>query len=236
MKKYLKKEQSPEITRRQLMIGTAGLLFTAAVGGLRNGIASGHELPPLPYPEDALEPVISERTLGFHYGKHHQGYFDNLAKQIAGSSMEKMPLEEIIRATVSDPEKTGIFNNAAQVWNHTFYWKSLKPGGTSVPPALKPVIDKSFGSLENCRKELLQAAVTQFASGWAWLVKDGDRLSVVKTPNAHTPLTSNQTPLLTIDVWEHAYYLDYQNRRADHVSAVIDKLLNWEFALENYQR
>ncbi|HSW38550.1 MAG TPA: superoxide dismutase [Acidobacteriota bacterium] len=227
---------SLEITRRQMFAGTAGVLFTAAAGGLPGVFAAKHELPPLPYAENALEPVISARTIGFHYGRHHLGYLNNLNKQVAGTPMEKMSLEEIMMATVNDSEKAGVFNNAAQVWNHTFYWRSLKPGGASVPPALKSAIDKSFGSLENLKKDLSEAAVTQFASGWAWLVRDGDRLKVEKTPNAHTPFTGGRQPLLTIDVWEHAYYLDYQNRRADHVAAVIDKLLNWDFALENYRR
>jgi Fe-Mn family superoxide dismutase len=187
----------------------------------------------LPYAADALEPVISSRTIEFHYGKHHQGYINNLNKLIAGTPMADMSLEKIITSTVNDSEKTVIFNNAAQVWNHTFFWKSLKPGGTSVPAGLMPVIETNFGTLDNLKKEISQAAVTQFGSGWAWLVKEGDRLKVVKTSNAQCPLTSGQKPLLTIDVWEHAYYLDYQNRRADYIAAIIDKLLNWEFALEN---
>jgi Fe-Mn family superoxide dismutase len=145
-----------------------------------------------------------------------------------------MPLEKVVSATAGKPDKVAIFNNAAQTWNHTFYWQSLKPKGGGEPPAaLKQKIEASFGSLEACKKELANAAVTQFASGWAWLVKDGDKLKVVKTGNADTPITQTAKPLLTIDVWEHAYYLDYQNRRADYVNSVIEKLINWEFAAEN---
>ncbi len=191
-------------------------------------------LPPLPYAENALEPVISAKTIGFHYGKHHKGYVDNLNKLITGTDYSDLPLEEIIKGTAGRPERVAIFNNAAQTWNHTFYWKSLKPmGGGEPPAALKQKIEASFGSVEDCKKQLAAAAVSQFGSGWAWLVLDGAQLKVVKTANADNPLTTEMKPLLTIDVWEHAYYLDYQNLRADYANAVLDKLINWEFALEN---
>ena len=189
---------------------------------------------PLPYAENALEPVITAHTISFHYGKHHKGYVDNLNKLVAGTEYAGMPLEKIITATAGVAEKTAIFNNAAQIWNHTFYWNSLKPKGGGEPPAaLKQKIEASFGSVDACKKELAAAAVSQFGSGWAWLVLDGDKLKVVKTANAETPLTKGLKPLLTVDVWEHAYYLDYQNRRADYVAALLDKLVNWEFALKN---
>jgi Fe-Mn family superoxide dismutase len=224
------------ITRRQMLM-SAGVLVMAATGcNLRNGSAGEHLLPDLPYPKDALEPVISARTLDFHYGKHHQGYVNNLNRLIGGTPMEDMALEEIITATADDVEKAGIFNNAAQVWNHTFFWKSLKPGGSNMPPELQSAIDKSFGGMDGFKKEMAQAAATQFGSGWAWLVREGNALEVVKTSNAGCPLTAGQVPLLTIDVWEHAYYLDYQNRRGDYVAAVIEKLLNWEFAQENLNK
>jgi superoxide dismutase, Fe-Mn family len=194
-------------------------------------------LPPLPYEQSALQPVISANTLSFHYGKHHKTYVDTLNKLITGSEFADMPLEKIIRATASQAEHAAIFNNAAQTWNHTFYWHSLKPKGGGEPPAtLKRLMDSSFGSVDACKKELASAAVGQFGSGWAWLVLDGEKLKVVKTGNANTPLTQAVKPLLTIDVWEHAYYLDYQNRRADHVNAVLDSLVNWEFATENLGR
>lgn len=193
-----------------------------------------HALPPLPYADNALEPVISAKTLGFHYGKHHKTYVDNLNKLVAGTELADKSLEEVITATAGQADKAGIFNNAAQVWNHTFYWNSLSPKGGGEPPSsLKQKIEASFGDLDAFKKELANAAVTQFGSGWAWLVKDGDSLKIIKTSNADLPLTKGLKPLLTIDVWEHAYYLDYQNRRPDYVSAVLDKLINWRFAADN---
>jgi Fe-Mn family superoxide dismutase len=195
------------------------------------------ELPPLPYAQDALAPVISAETLSFHYGKHHKAYVDNLNKLVAGTALSETPLEAVIAAVAGQADKAGIFNNAAQTWNHTFFWNSLKPHGGGVPTgAVGKAIDAAFGGYENFKKEFSNAAMTQFGSGWAWLVSDKGALRVVKTANADTPLTSGLTPLLTIDVWEHAYYLDYQNRRADFVAAVIDKLLNWEFANANLAR
>jgi Fe-Mn family superoxide dismutase len=196
--------------------------------------ASPHVLPSLPYKDNALEPVISANTIGFHYGKHHKGYVDNLNKLIAETEFVGQTLEKIIAATAGKADKTAIFNNAAQIWNHSFYWNSLSPKGGGEPPAgLKQKIEASFGSLDACKKELATAATTQFGSGWGWLVLDGGKLKVVKTGNADTPLTTGVKPLLTIDVWEHAYYLDYQNRRADYINAVLDKLINWNFAAEN---
>ena len=193
-----------------------------------------HVLPPLPYAQNALDPVISTRTIGFHYGKHHKGYVDTLNKLIAGTELSNHSLEKLIAETAGKAEKVAIFDNAAQTWNHTFYWRSLRPKGGGEPPAaLKQRIEASFGNLDACKKELATAATTEFGSGWAWLVLEGDRLKVVKTANAETPLTKGVKPLLTIDVWEHAYYLDYQNRRPDYVNAVLDKLINWDFAAEN---
>jgi len=196
------------------------------------------ELPPLPYAQDALAPVISAETLSFHYGKHHKAYVDNLNKLVAGTELSETPLEQVIAAVAGKPDKVGIFNNAAQTWNHTFFWNSLTPhrGGGAPAGAVAKAIDAAFGSYENFKKEFSNAAMTQFGSGWAWLVADKGGLRVVKTGNADTPLTMGLTPLLTIDVWEHAYYLDYQNRRADFVAAVIDRLLSWEFANANLAR
>ena len=191
-------------------------------------------LPPLPYADNSLDPVISANTISFHYGKHHKGYVDNLNKLIAGTEFADMPLEKIITETTGKADKTAIFNNAAQTWNHTFYWRSLRPKGGGEPPAvLKQKIEASFGTLDVCKKELATAAMAQFGSGWVWLVLDSNKLKVVKTANADLPLTKGIKPLLTIDVWEHAYYLDYQNRRADYVNAVLDKLINWGFAADN---
>ncbi len=193
--------------------------------------AAAYVLPPLPYAEGALAPVISANTISFHYGKHHKGYVDNLNKLITGTEFAGLPLEKIIIATAGKADQAAIFNNASQAWNHAFYWNSLAPDGGGEPPAaLKQKIEASFGTVDACKKELAAAATTQFGSGWAWLVLDGDKLKVVKTGNADAPLTKDMKPLLTIDVWEHAYYLDYQNRRADYVNAVLDKLSNWSFA------
>jgi Fe-Mn family superoxide dismutase len=195
---------------------------------------SPHILPPFPYAENAFEPVITTKTISFHYGKHHKGYVDNLNKFIAGTEYAVLSLEKIITSTAGQPERTAIFNNAAQTWNHTFYWNSMRPNGGGEPPAaLKQKIEASFGTVEACKKELASTAVSQFGSGWAWLVLEGDMLKVVKTANADIPMTLGLKPLLALDVWEHAYYLDYQNRRADYVNAVLDKLINWEFALQN---
>ena len=195
---------------------------------------SPHVLPPLPYADSALDPVITAHTISFHYGKHHQTYVDNLNKLVAGTEYSAMSLEKIISATAGRVETTAIFNNAAQIWNHTFYWKSMRAKGGGEPPAaLKEKMMTAFGSVDACKKEFASTAVSQFGSGWAWLVLEDDRLKIVKTANADIPLMPNRKLLLTIDVWEHAYYLDYQNRRADYVNAVLDKLINWEFALQN---
>jgi len=196
--------------------------------------AALHVLPPMPYAESALDPAISANTIGFHYGKHHKGYVDTLNKLIAGTELAHLSLEKLIAETTGKADKIAIFNNAAQVWNHTFYWRSLRPmGGGDPPAALKQRIEASFGNLDACKKELATAATTQFGSGWVWLVLEAGKLKVIKTGNAETPLTDGVKPLLTIDVWEHAYYLDYQNRRVDYVNAVLNKLIDWSFAADN---
>jgi len=199
--------------------------------------ASPVTLPPLPYEQSALQPVISANTLGFHHGKHHKTYVDTLNKLIGGTEFADMPLEKIVKATANQPDHADIFNNAGQAWNHNFYWRSMRPSGGGEPPAaLKRLMESSFGSVDACKNELSKAAVGEFGSGWAWLAQDGDKLKIIKTGNANSPLTLGAKPLLTIDVWEHAYYLDYQNRRVDYVNAVIDKLANWNFAAENLGR
>ena len=195
-------------------------------------------LEPLPYADNALEPVISAKTLSFHYGKHHAGYLATLNKLIAGTPYEGQPLEAIVRKAAAE-QAVPIFNNAAQVWNHTFYWNSLAPVGAGGAPegAFGDALSRDFGSFTNLKAALADAAVKRFGSGWAWLVAKGGKLSVVSTPNAETPLTqAGVTPLLTVDVWEHAYYLDWQNRRADYVAAILDKLANWKFAALNFSR
>ena len=191
-------------------------------------------LAPLPYAVNALEPVISGRTLSFHHGKHHRLYVETLNQLIAGTELADLPLAEIVAATAGQKQHVAVFSNAAQAWNHSFYWRCLKPrGGGEPPPALKQKMESAFGSVEACKRELATSAVAQFGGGWAWLALEGATLKVVTTSNAATPLTQGVRPLLAIDVCEHAYYLDYQNKRADHVGALIDKLANWEFAAEN---
>ncbi len=193
------------------------------------------QLPPLPWGESALAPHISQETISFHYGKHHKAYVDNANKMLEGSDLASKPLEEIVRATAGKPDKKGLFNNTAQVWNHTFYWNSLSPKGGGQPSGrLLDRIKSDFGDFAAFKEALSKAAVSQFGSGWAWLVEEGGKLKVEQTPNAENPLASTgKKPLLTIDVWEHAYYIDYRNKRPDYVTVVIDKLLNWEFAAKN---
>jgi len=194
-------------------------------------------LPELPYSKDALSPYISSNTLEFHYGKHHKTYVDNLNKLIEGTELAKLSLEEIIRTVATDSAKIGIFNNAAQVWNHSFYWQCLKKGGGSKPAgSIAEKINETWGSFDKFAEELKNAGVTQFGSGWSWLVEDGKELKIIKTANADTPLAHGQKALLTIDVWEHAYYLDYQNRRPDYISAVIQNLINWDFVNANLSK
>ncbi|MDD2706584.1 MAG: superoxide dismutase [Verrucomicrobiae bacterium] len=187
-------------------------------------------LPELPYAKEALAPVISANTLDFHRGKHHNAYVVNGNKLLAGTEFEKMDAEAIMRKTAGDPARAGIFNNVAQAWNHAFYWKCMKPGGGGRPTGLIAArIAESFGGYEKFAEEFKTAGATQFGSGWAWLVLADGKLQVVKTPNADTPLVRGQKPLLTVDVWEHAYYLDYQNRRPDYLAAFVEKLINWDF-------
>lgn len=195
------------------------------------------ELPPLPYDLNALEPHISANTLSFHYGKHHQAYVTNLNGLIEGTDLATKSLEDIIRTTVDDKDKVGVFNNAAQVWNHTFYWHSMSPQGGGKPKgALAERINKDFGSYEEFTKLFKQAGVSQFGSGWAWLVlnKDG-KLEIMKTANADLPMVHGKKALITCDVWEHAYYLDYQNRRPDYVEIFLNHLINWNFAEKNFE-
>jgi Fe-Mn family superoxide dismutase len=190
-----------------------------------------HQLPALPYAKDALAPVISAETIEYHYGKHHQTYVTNLNNLIKGTEFENASLEEIVLKS-----NGGIFNNAAQVWNHTFYWNGFKPNGGGAPKGeLAVAIDKAFGSFEEFKKQFSQKAMTTFGSGWAWLVKNKDgSLTLESTSNAGTPLTSGQTPLLTIDVWEHAYYVDYRNARAKYVEEFWS-IVNWDFVEANFK-
>ncbi|MDR6208094.1 Fe-Mn family superoxide dismutase [Paraburkholderia graminis] len=198
--------------------------------------ASPQTLPPLPYAENALEPVISADTIALHYGKHHRAYFDNLAKLTPNTPFAGQSLEALIVATHGDPEHEAIFNNAGQAWNHNFYWQSLSPSKTHLSPELKAAIEHDFGSVDALNEKLAAISAAQFGSGWGWLVSDHGKLSVMKTSNADNPLTHGLVPLLTIDVWEHAYYLQYQNRRPEYLKKVIAQLINWDFASTNFAR
>ncbi|WP_176057549.1 superoxide dismutase [Paraburkholderia sp. BCC1876] len=197
---------------------------------------SPQALPPLPYAENALEPTISARTVGIHYGKHHRAYFDNLHKLLAGTPLEQASLEQIIVQSHDQPMLADVFNNAAQAWNHNFYWNSLSPAATTPSAKLQAAIERKFGSIEALSKALVATSASQFGSGWGWLVVDRGELAVVKTGNAETPFTAGLAPLLTVDVWEHAYYLDYQNRRPDYLVATVSRHLNWAFASANFER
>lgn len=191
-------------------------------------------LPPLPFEKNALEPYISSQTLEYHYGKHHNTYVVNTNNLTKETELENISLEDIIMRSVNDSTKIALFNNAAQVWNHTFYWNSLKPNGGGLPNgAVGQKISADFGSYENFVNLFKEAALAQFGSGWAWLVIDNGKLNIIKTTNADTPIAHGIKPILCIDVWEHAYYLDYKNGRADYTNAVIKNLLNWDFANEN---
>ncbi len=219
------------------MLGGA-MLFTAPFFfGRTAQAAETVVLPPLPYGENALEPYISARTISFHYGKHHAGYVKKTNTLLEGSGLEGESLDKIVVAASENPELTNLFNNAAQVWNHNFYWLSMKPGGGGQPQGL--LLDKvveDFGSADAMYTDLAAKAGGQFGSGWAWLVLEHGKLSCVNTPNANTPLAMGMTSLLCIDVWEHAYYLDYQNRRGDYVQGIIEHLIDWEFAAENLRK
>lgn len=187
-------------------------------------------LPDLPYSKDALAPYISANTLEFHHGKHHKTYVDNANKLLADTDLAGETMESIIVKTAGDASRMGIFNNVAQIWNHSFYWQGMQPnGGGPATGAVAAKIQATWGSFDKFAEEFKNAGLTQFGSGWAWLVQDTDQLKIVKTANADNPLAHGQKPLLTVDVWEHAYYLDYQNRRADYLNTFVEKLINWNF-------
>jgi Fe-Mn family superoxide dismutase len=210
------------------LIGAISLALLIAACG------KGTEKPsivqePLGYKMDALEPYISGQTMRFHYGKHYAGYVDTANQLLKGGRFEGKTAEEIILLTSGKKEYTPIFNNVAQAWNHAFFWKCLKPGGATIGGELADRIVKSFGSLDTFKRQFLEAAKSQFGSGWTWLVLDGKTLKIVTTANADTPIAHGLKPLFTVDVWEHAYYLDYQNRRADYVQNILDHLANWDF-------
>ncbi|MGE0733376.1 MAG: Fe-Mn family superoxide dismutase [Alphaproteobacteria bacterium] len=228
-------------SRRRFLAVSAATAGLVAIGGsampfvARAQPAGKLVVPKLPYADNALAPVISAQTIGFHYGKHHIGYADAANRMLETDALHDQPLIEIIKSTVGNPGKAALFNAAAQVWNHTFYWNSLRPNGGGKPSGrLAGMIEASFGDFDKFKAAFAALTIGQFASGWGWLCREGGKLTLRRTGNADTPVyVQGVKPLLTIDVWEHAYYLDYQNRRTDYVNAVIDKLINWEFADRN---
>lgn len=223
------------ISRRLFLAGAAATAGTLAAPRILRA-AEPYEQAPLPYAENALEPVISATTISFHYGKHHAAYVGNLNKALAAApELAELTFEELLRTTAINPNRVAIYNNLAQHWNHAFYWNSMRPGGGGEPKGkLRDKIESDLGGYEKFREAFKAAAAAQFGSGWAWLILGAnDKLAIGKTANADNPVVKGDKALLTIDVWEHAYYLDYQNRRADYVAAWMDKLINWDFAEQN---
>lgn len=224
-----------DIDRRHLVMYGASLAGAAALGMAVPALAgqkakADFKLPPLPYPQDALEPVISKRTISFHYGKHHAGYVKKLNRFAGGSKYATMPLQQVIKESWQ-AKNMKVFNNAAQVMNHALYWHSLRPNGGGKPGGeLLKRLQADFGGYDAFCQEFIKQAAGRFGSGWAWLVQDQGRLAIMTTSNAETPLTMGKKPLLVVDVWEHAYYLDYQNQRGRYLKEVVQKLLNWDQA------
>jgi len=209
---------------------TAVLLSSVSSKAAQEAV-TGYKPAPLPYAENALEPIITEKTVQFHYGKHHKGYADKLTDLVKGTPLADKKIVELIILSTDQADKVALFNNAAQVWNHDFFWTSMKPNGGGIPTGkLADMIKESFGSFDEFKKQFIDTATSQFGSGWTWLVIDGKSLKIIKTGNADTPIAHGTKPLLCLDVWEHAYYLDYQNRRKDFAIAFLDKLVNWDFA------
>jgi len=239
----MKEHQPPNPGRWKFMVQAPIGAAALAAGIAAHGSAAAAQqaptpaLPPLPYPPSALAPYISENTISFHYGKHHQTYLNNMIKMIAGTPSEKLPLEQIIRTAAGKPDQAGLFNNAAQVYNHTFFWNSMKPGGGGEPQGkLAALLTDSFGGYGKFVEAFSNAALTQFGSGWAWLVLDGGKLKVTQTSNAEVPMKHGQAALLCLDVWEHAYYIDYRNARPKFIEAFLTSLANWDFAAANYAK
>ncbi|WP_084572626.1 superoxide dismutase [Methylocapsa aurea] len=227
-----------KIDRRSVLIGSSALLSLAGAGvgaQAKEETKLAASYPPLPYPDNALAPVVSSETVAYHYGKHHKGYYDAVLKAVAGGEFADLSLEEIVRKTAGDPSRAALFNPAGQLWNHNFYWTSMRPKGGGKPTgALAAQIEESFGGYDGFRKEFAGAATKLFGSGWVWLVRDSNnKLAVVPTANADSPMAHGVRCLLTCDVWEHAYYIDWRNRRADYVGGWLDQLVNWDFAAQN---
>jgi Fe-Mn family superoxide dismutase len=227
--------------RRQLLRSAAAAGVVAAASAFpAPAIAqrrAPYALPPLPYSDNALAPVISSTTVGFHYGRHHKFYVDNLNRLVENDALGDLSLDDLIKSVATNPNRAGHFNSAGQIWNHNFYWSCLKPGGGGPPTgALKAKIDEDLGGYDKFKADFAAITNGQFGSGWGWLIAEKGKLALTRTANADTPMVRGASCLLTIDVWEHAYYLDYQNRRADYTAALIDKLINWDFANEQFAK
>lgn len=216
------------LTRRTLLAATGAVLAGGLAAPSRARAAAPFELPPLPYAEDALAPAISARTVGLHYGKHHKGYFTKLNALVEGTPYAGMSLEEVV-VEASEAGDDDIFDNAAQAWNHVLYWDQFQGGPAAPEGAFAEAVARQFGGLDGLKEAIVEAAGNVFGTGWVWLARDGDTLEVLGMQDADNPLPDGKKPLLGIDVWEHAYYLDYENRRAEHVKAVLDNLVNWKF-------
>ena len=228
-----------DFSRHHFYLSALAMVQLSGIGCTRqSGTAESLSgLSPLPYSKDALEPYISSRTIEFHYGKHHQGYAANTLKLITGTKLEKLTLKDIVQKSYGIKDLVPTYNNVAQLFNHNFYWDSMKPNGGGKPQGkILQAIEQFFGTFGTFVKTFSESAAAQFGSGWTWLVKDGNQLKVISTGNADTPAAMGMVPILTIDVWEHAYYLDYQNRRGDYINAFMDHLVNWEFAGKNLER
>ncbi|MES2907136.1 MAG: superoxide dismutase [Pseudomonadota bacterium] len=221
------------MNRRQILTLSAAAAASLVSAHPAVAVSVDLQLPILPYKEDALAPVISARTVGLHYGKHHKGYFDKLSKLIAGKPYASMTLEKII-VTAHEKKDQDIFNNAAQAWNHNLYWQQFNGGSKAPPEKFTALIKNDFGSIDTLKTKLVEQADKIFGTGWVWLVRSGGKLEVIGMQDAGNPMTLDKKPLLGIDVWEHAYYIDYENRRAEHVQAVLDKLINWEFVASRW--
>jgi Fe-Mn family superoxide dismutase len=232
MQPFYKMDRRSVLIGSSTLLGVAGLSVPSSAKSAKEETKLAAAYPPLPYPDDALAPAITSETISYHYGKHHKAYYEAVLKSVAGGEFADASLEEIIRKTAQDPSRASLFNSARQLWNHNFYWASIRPNGGGKPTgAIAARIEESFGGYDGFRKEFVAAATKLFGSGWIWLAPGfQNKLAVIATANADTPVAHGIQPLLTLDVWEHSYYIDWRNRRADYANAWLDQLVNWDFA------
>ncbi len=221
-------------SRRHFIAASGSAILGTAVSGISSSAAAAFSQPKLPYDLDALSPTISARTVGLHYGKHHAGYFNKLNQLVQNTPYADITLEEVISKSNLVKDQS-IFNQAAQAWNHNFYWAQFKGGPQAPTDSFKVVVERDFGGMDDLKKQMIEASDRVFGTGWVWLVNDNNKLEILALQDAGTPLALSKIPVIGIDVWEHAYYLDYENRRTEHVRAVLDKLVNWRYASEQFQ-